>query len=146
MEYTNSETLLNPGNRGVDPSVGLTGYRLCDELNKQLRVCAGQRGWNTNFKQKENNLKKAANEISRKLASFSLSFRIKFVALMLSVPLLSHRRGQVLLFTYGAHRMVVPKTHSSYSYSLKTFLPPRSKSPKTFFPLRSSQRPCPSVH
>ena len=99
LKYINSKTLANPGNSGVDPSVGLTGYRLCDELNKQLRVCAGQRGWNTNFKQKENNLKKAANDISKKLASFSLSFRINFVALMLSVPLLSHRRGQVLLFS-----------------------------------------------
>ena len=60
LKYINSKTLANPGNRGVDPSVGLTGYRLCDELNKQLRVCAAHRGWNTNIRQRENHLKKGS--------------------------------------------------------------------------------------
>ena len=76
--------------------------------------------------------KRAANEISRKLAYLSSS-RINFVALMSSAPLLRGRgRLKHYFALYGGTTTQDPFL-LSYSYYFKTFLPPRPKSPKTFF-------------
>ena len=134
MEYTNSETLLNPGNRGVDPSVGLTGYRLCDELNKQLRVCAAHRGWNTNIRQKENHLKKGQQ--MRFQENWHIFHNRELILWHLCYLHHCSARGRGRLkhyfALYGGTTTQDPFL-LSYSYYFKTFVPPRPKSPKTFF-------------